>query len=88
MVTQSPDCDDLRALYRRAADAPIATGDRVNDQRVIGFGLIREPEADHMLVEGEEDLSEPRTVRCLATASPWGSPAATPRRCTTFPPLC
>jgi hypothetical protein len=65
-MTQSSDRDDLRALYRRAADAPVATGDRVNNQRVIGFGLIREPGADHMLVEGEEDLSEPpdRPVPC------------------------
>ena len=65
-MMQSPDRDDLRVLYRRAADAPVATGDRVNDQPVIGFGLVREPEADHMLVEGEEDLSKPpnRPVPC------------------------
>jgi len=66
MLTPPQDRNDLRALYERAADAPVGTGDHVHDQQVIGFALIREPATDQMLVEGEQDLGEPpnRPVPC------------------------
>jgi hypothetical protein len=49
--------NDLRPLYERAADAPIATGDQISGKRVIGF--CSGPKGDCILLEGEEDLSEP-----------------------------
>lgn len=65
-MTQPQDRDDLRARYERAADAPVVTGDHVQNQQVIGFALIREPATDQMLVEGEQDLGKPpnRPVPC------------------------
>jgi hypothetical protein len=65
-MTQPPDRGDLQALYERGPTAPVATGDRVAGERVIGFALTREPETDQMLVDGEENLSGPphRPVPC------------------------
>ena len=86
-MTQPQDRDDLHALYERAADAPIVTGDHVHDQQVIGFALIRESVTDQMLVEGEQDLGNPRTVRYPALASPRESRARVLHPCMTLPRL-
>jgi hypothetical protein len=58
--------EDLRMVYDRAPDAPTATGDSVFGQRVIGF--CSGPGGDRILVEGEEELSEPpdRPLPCCA----------------------
>jgi hypothetical protein len=53
-MTQSLDRDDLRVRYERAADAPVATGDRILGKHVLGF--CRRPEGDHILVEGDGDV--------------------------------
>jgi hypothetical protein len=52
----SPEHDDLRALYERDTDAPVATGDHIFGMRVIGFHSSQE--GDHILLESEEDLGE------------------------------
>jgi hypothetical protein len=73
MVGQSPDGKDMRACYARAVDAPVWTGDYISGRRVIGFchGKV----GDHILVEGEENLSEPpdRPLTCQ------GNPAGVER---------
>lgn len=56
-MAQSVDREDLRARYERAADAPVAAGDHIFDELVIGF--CHSQEGDQILVEGENDLSEP-----------------------------
>jgi hypothetical protein len=55
-MAQSADYVDLRKHYERAADSPVATGDHVYGKQVIGF--CHSHEGDHILVEGEENLSE------------------------------
>jgi Poly A polymerase head domain len=56
-MTQSSARDDLRALYKRATDAPVAAGDRIHGRRVIGFCLRQG--VDQILIEGEEGQKKP-----------------------------
>lgn len=57
MMGQFPEGNDLRAGYERAADAPIWTGDNIFGKPVIAF--CHGTGGDHILVEGEQDASEP-----------------------------
>ncbi len=57
MMGQFPEGNDLRACYERAADAPIWTGDNIFGKPVIAF--CHGTGGDHILVEGEQDASEP-----------------------------
>ena len=57
---------DLKARYERAADAPVWTGDNIFGKRVIGF--CHDAARDHILLEGDEDVSAPphRPLSCQA----------------------
>ncbi|MGS2641080.1 hypothetical protein [Streptosporangium sp. LJ11] len=64
MPTTSVNTDDLRLLYSRAADDPVARGDQVGDLTVAGFAFIADSASsaefgDQVLVEGEEELESP-----------------------------
>jgi hypothetical protein len=72
-MTPLTDPADLRTLYQRPADAPVWTDDQLDQLRVIGFALIREPEpSDQVLVEGEEDVAEPPRRPIPDPADPLG----------------
>jgi poly(A) polymerase len=66
-MMQATDRADLRTLYERAADAPVAVGDTVSDRRVVGFYSTGQdgPAVDHVLLDGEDRSSPPdRPLTC------------------------
>jgi hypothetical protein len=64
-MASASDPDDLRTRYRRTKGAPVTTGDHVPDGKVTAFWSSRALDGDHsiaggdhILLNGEEDLSD------------------------------
>ncbi|MCK2218369.1 hypothetical protein MF672_031930 [Actinomadura sp. ATCC 31491] len=61
--TGSSKVNDLRALYERSGNGPLARGDRVDGVQVIGFGFALEPQPfsrgnDRLLLAGDENCEQ------------------------------
>jgi hypothetical protein len=77
-MTQAANADDLRTLYERAADGPVAVGDHIYGKRVIGFYANRimvEKEQileDRLLIDDQEPLTEAPDLALSCHGEPMG----------------